>query len=410
MPVHTSSVGVPIGAPTILEPAAAAKLVPHPSGGTPRVRVYRYVHPFTRWRLSIASHAEPGSGQLSLGGFRIAPEERTAAAGFDSDREAVGLAIGMEEKVHWSRLIRIGGPLALRSTSRIVGGKCVLHPTPEARVGQSRDVELLDFAIACFHDVEARAGFRLITGQDLGHGLMSDGRTQSLQYLNARFKGSVVADTSRPTAEGNFHVLAGMLRAFDISLDTATVGLIGCGNIGMHLVSLLRAAGATLLALDSNESRRSGIAALGIEVFAPGQREEFLRRPMDAVAVNAAGGSLDPRAVAFIGANARIRVVCGSENLVMPDHAAGAEALRAAHKAYAPTELGGMMGYLTAVEEYLARAEGAPFDVSTMMEAARTLDGAAYEATRHARDSDFAVGFAEAMRIVRSTGAVPPPA
>lgn len=400
VPVHTSSVGVPISAPTILEPAAAAKLAPDLSSGTPRVWVYRYVHPFTRWRLSIATHAEPGSQKLSLGGFRIAPAERTSSPGFDSDREAVGLAIGMEEKVYWSRLIGVGGPLARREAGRIVGGKCVLHPTPEARVGQKRDFELLDFAIACFKDVEKRAGFRLTTGQDLGHGLMSDGRTSSLEYLHRQFKGSVVADTSKPTGEGNYHVLAGMLRAFDLPLERATVGLIGCGNIGMHLIGKLRAHGTQLLALESNPTRRSEVAALGVEVFAPEQRDEFLRQPMDAVAVNAAGGSLDPQAVALIGSNERLRVVCGSENLVMPDHAAGSEALRAAKKAYCPTELGGMMGYLTAVEEYLARAAGAEFDVVSLLEAAQKLDQAAYAATRYMIGRDFVVSFEEAMRAV----------
>jgi hypothetical protein len=402
VPVHTSSVGVPIGAPTILEPAAAAKLAPDLSSGTPRVWVYRYVHPFTRWRLSIATHAEPGSQKLSLGGFRIAPEARTASPGFDSDREAVGLAIGMEEKVYWSRLIGVGGPLAQRESGRIVGGKCVLHPTPDARVGQRRDFELLDFAIACFKDVEARAGFRLTTGQDLGHGRMSDGRTSSLEYLNRQFKGCVVADTSKPTGEGNYHVLAGMLRAYGVPLDRAAVGLIGCGNIGMHLIGRLRAHGPRLLALESDPTRRAEVAMLGVQVFAPEQRDEFLRQPMDAIAVNAAGGSLDPQAVALIGANAQLRVVCGSENLVMPDHAAGSEALRSAGKAYCPTELGGMMGYLTAVEEYLARAEGVPFDVETLLDAARALEPAAYAATRVATERDFAVSFEDAMRELSS--------
>ena len=398
MPVHTSSVGVPIGAPTILEPAAAAKLAPDLSSDVPRIWVYRYVHPFTRWRLSIATHAEPGSQKLSLGGFRIAPEERTAAPGFDSDREAVGLAIGMEEKVHWSRLLGVGGPLARRQIARIVGGKCVLHPTPEARVGQPRDAELLDFAVACFKDVETRGGFRLTTGQDLGHGVMFDGRTQSLQFLNARFKGSVVADTSKPTGEGNYHVLAGMLRAFDVPLERATVGLIGCGNIGMHLVGKLRAHGTNLLALESSEARRRELGALGIEALSPERKEEFLARPMDAVVVNAAGGSLDARGVAAIARNERLRVVCGSENLVMPDHVAGSEALRAARKAYCPTELGGMMGYLTAVEEYLARVEGVAFDVGTILEAARALEPIAFDATRRVIAQDFAVSFEEAAR------------
>jgi hypothetical protein len=393
--------GAPVPAPTVLEPAATARLAPDLiTAGGPRVWVYRYVHPFTRWRLSIATHAEPGSGKLSLGGFRIAPEARTSSPGFDSDREAIGLAIGMEEKVQWSRLLHVGGPLALRDTGRIVGGKCVLHPTPDARVGQPRDVDLLDFAVTCFRDVEARGGFQLITGQDLGHGPMSDGRTQSLEYLNRQFKGSVVADTSKPTGEGNYQVLAGMLRGFDIAVEQATVGLIGCGNVGMHVLGRLRERGTTMLAVESEPRRRDEIAALGIRTYSPVQREEFLRQPMDAIVVNAAGGSLDPQAIALITANERIKVICGSENLVMPDHVRGSDALRAARKAYCPTELGGMMGYLTAVEEYLSRVEGVPFDVATLLAAARTLDSISYESTRYARESGFAFSFEDAVRAV----------
>ena len=393
--------GALVAAPVVIEPAEAATLVPELSTTEhPRVWVYRYEHPDAGWRLSIATHAEPGSNKLSLGGFRIAPEARTSTPGFDSDKEAIGLAIGMEEKVYWSRLIHVGGPLALRDRGRIVGGKCVLHPTPDARVGQPRDFEMLDFAIACFKDVEARYGFCLTTGQDLGHGLMSDGRTQSLEYLNARFKGSVVADTSKPTGEGNFHVLVGMLRGIDIPVGKATVGLIGCGNIGMHVIGRLREAGSIMLAVEANAARRAHVAALGIETFDPSRKDEFLRRPMDAVVVNAAGGSLDAHAVDLIAQNPRLQVVCGSENLVMPDHAAGSEALRGARKSYAPTELGGMMGYLTAVEEYLASVDGVPFDLQTLFVAARRLEAASYEAVRYQRQRDFAVSFEDAMRAV----------
>ena len=390
-----------VAAPTVIEPADAGRLVPElRSTEHPKVWVYRYEHPTTGWRLSIATHAEPGSNKLSLGGFRIAPEARTSTPGFDSDKEAIGLAIGMEEKVYWSRLIHVGGPLALRDKGRIVGGKCVLHPTPDSRVGQPRDFEMLDFAIDCFKDVEGRYGFCLTTGQDLGHGLMSDRRTQSLQYLNARFKGSVVADTSKPTGEGNFHVLEGMLRGMEIPLERATVGLIGCGNIGMHVIGRLRRTGATMLAVEANAKRRAEVAALGIEAFEPSQKDDFLRHPMDALIVNAAGGSLEPHAVSIIASNDRLSVVCGSENLVMPDHAAGSEALRRARKAYAPTELGGMMGYLTAVEEFLAAVEGVPFDVQTLFDASRRLETASYEAVRYQRERDYAVSFEDAMRAV----------
>lgn len=399
MTAASSAVSAPT--PTILRPLDTAVLCPDlGTFETPGVWVYRYVEPSSGWRLSIATCAEPGSGKLSLGGFRIAPVERTSSPGFDSDREAIGLAIGMEEKVFWSRLIGVGGPLALRDTNRIVGGKCVLHPTSDARVGQCRDREMLDFAIACLQDAEARGGFSITTGQDLGHGIMSDGCTSSLEYLNARFKGSVVADTSKPTGEGNFYVLAGMLRGMDIPVERATVGLIGCGHVGMRVLVNLQERGTALLALDSSAARREEIAALGIPTFATEEKAELLRRPIDAIVVNAAGGSLDPDSVAIIAANDRVRVVCGSENLVMPDHAAGSDALRFARKAYAPSELGGMMGYLTAVEEYLARVDGVPFDIATLLEAAKRLEGPAYAATRYLRDHDFAISFEASMKAV----------
>ena len=135
-------------------------------------------------------------------------------------------------------------------------------------------------------------------------------------------------------------------------------------------------------------------------MFEPSRKDEFLGKPMDALVVNAAGGSLDPHAVDLIGRNGRLRIVCGSENLVMPDHRAVSEALRRARKSYAPTELGGMMGYLTAVEEYLASVQGVPFDMQTLYDASRRLETACQEAVRHQRERDFAVSFEDAMRAV----------
>ena len=84
----------------------------------------------------------------------------------------------------------------------------------------------------------------------------------------------------------------------------------------------------------------------------------------------------------------------------MPDETAGGEALRAAGKAYAPTELGGMMGYLTAVEQYLAMHEGVPFDIQALFDAAAQLEDPCYRAAVHARESHFAVSFADAVRVV----------
>lgn len=394
------SIEVPDTTRDVLDPSACEAIEPSlVKSGNPCVWVYRYSHRPTGWMLSIATHGEPGSGKLSLGGFRIAPEHRTSLAGYDNDREAIELAMGMEEKIEWSRLIGVGGPLLRAHPAALVGGKCVLRPTPDARVGQPRDVALLDFAIACFEDFERVSGVLLATGQDLGHGLLSDGRTSSLGYVNRRFHGSMLADTSKPTAEGNYRVLRGMLRALDLPLGQARVALVGCGNIGDHVLMRLREEGATPVVVEASEAKRAKVAGQGVEVHAPEEKAAVLASPVDAVVVNASGGSLDPASVALIAANPRARVVCGSENLAMPDPAA-AESLRAAAKAYCPTELGGMMGYLTAVEEYLAVHSGVPFDLGTLFEAAGKLEEAGFEATTVARRSGFRKSFEQGVRDV----------
>lgn len=382
----------------VLGPDAVRALVPEVATSlAPDLWVHRYAHPTEPWRLSVATHAAPGSGKLSLGGFRIAPESRTATPGFDPDREAIGLAVGMEEKVYWSRVLGVGGPLVARNLARIVGGKCVLVPTPDARVGQPRDAALLDWACACLRDVNARAGIHVTTGQDLGHGTMHGGATSSLAYMQARFEGSVVSDTSKPTAEGNFHLLAGMLAGAGVPLASARVALLGAGNIGRHIVARLREHGATPIVLEPNPATRAALAAEGIEALPVDAKPALLARDVDAVVVNAAGGSLDHAAVRTIAANASVRVVCGSENLAMPEPD-DERVLLAAGKVYAHTELGGMLGYLTAAEEYLARTEGVAFDVRTLFDAAAALRPIGERVTRAVIASGYATSFQEAAR------------
>lgn len=381
----------------VLQPPAVRKLVPELARTrNPDVWVYRYTNPDTGWVLSIATHGAPGSGRLSLGGFRIAPAARVESPGYDNDAEAVGLAMGMEEKVHWSRVIHAGGPLARSHVSQLVGGKCVLLPTPDARVGQPRDFELLDWALACFADFETSSGVRLNTGQDLGHGLMSDGETQSLDYLGRHFHGCVFSDTSKPTGEGNFYLLRGMLGALGIALSGARVGLVGCGNIGEWVLRRLLGEGAKVVALEARAEKREALRAeLGADVRGADARDELFASDIQALVVNANGGTLDMDGCNALAANPALRVVCGSENLAMPDPR-GAELLRAAGKVYAPTEFGGMMGYLTAIEEYFARHEGKPYELQSMLEAARHLEGAGREITARVRDSGFQLSFEEA--------------
>lgn len=381
----------------VLQPADARSIVPELAASrNPNVWAYRFRDERYGWTLTVATHAPPGSGKLSLGGFRIAPDERTSSPGFTTDREAIALAMGMEDKVYWSRLLQVGGPLVMRDIQQIVGGKCVLAPTPGSRVGEPLDRELLDFAIRCFKQTERQAGFFVTTGQDLGHGLMHDGVTQSLAYLNERFAGSVIADTSIPTGEGNYQLLLGMLRACGIDISAATVGLIGCGHIGMHLVRRLAETETKAIALEARAERRAELESRGVRAWAPNDKPDFLRQPMDALVVNAAGGSLDAPTVEILSTNSRLRVICGSENLVMPDPSLALK-LRDAKKVFAPTELGGMMGYLTAAEEYLSRKAGVPFDVSTLLTAARRLEQVGYEATARVIAGGHAETFEEAV-------------
>ncbi len=383
---------------TVLSPEETLKIAPE-IGRVPtaQVWVYRYTHAREPWTLSIATHAQPGSGMLSLGGFRIAPESRTSIPNWSSDHEAIDLAIGMDEKVFWSRLLKVGGPHVQRDFSRIVGGKCVMHPTAGARVGEPRDTELLDFAIACFQDVEKEHGFFLTTGQDLGHGTLHDGSMGSLQYLNERYKGSVIADTGHPTAEGNYWMLVGMMKGARLPLRESAIGLIGAGNIGLHIIDHLVADGATPLVVEARPDKRAALKERGIQCWAPDGKAEFLAQPMDALVINAAGNTLDMDAVALCAANPRLRLINGSENLVMPNPA-GEEVLRSAHKVFCPTECGGMMGYLTAAEEYLSHLADDEFSIANMLDAARGLEAPGEKATRHVIAGGFAQTMDQALR------------
>lgn len=383
----------------VVEPSEARRLDPALASADSDVWVYAYVDEATGWRLSVATLAAPGSGQLSLGGFRIAPESRTGAPGYDNDREAIELALGMEEKVYWSRVLRVGGPLALRNLHRIVGGKCVLLPTPDARVGQRHDAALLDFAVACLRDVEATAGIHVTTGQDLGHGTMSDRRSSSLGYMHARFAGSMLADTSKPTAEGNCHLLRGMLAGAGVPIARARVAVVGAGNVGRHVIGRLREAGAQVTALEPSPHVRMALAVDGVDAWGVERKHALLAQPVDAVVVNAAGGSLDSASVRVIAENPHVRVVCGSENLAMPN-AADERMLLDAKKVFCHPELGGMMGYLTAVEEYLSRRAGAPFDVEVLMQAATRLYEVGIAGTERVVVGGYRESFQDAVRKI----------
>jgi hypothetical protein len=156
-----------------------------------------------------------------------------------------------------------------------------------------------------------------------------------------------------------------------------------------------------MLAIEMRADRREQLATQGVVARPPEDKLAFLGEPMDALVLNASGGSLCSQSVRTSSANPRLKVVCGSENLVMPNPD-DTELFRVARKAYCPPELGGMMGYLTAVEQYLAELEGVSFDVESLFQAASELEQPAHKATKYMLDSDFAVGFEEAVEEVCS--------
>jgi glutamate dehydrogenase/leucine dehydrogenase len=206
----------------------------------------------------------------------------------------------------------------------------------------------------------------------------------------------VVSDTGAPTAEGNYWMLIGQLKGADIPVKGAVVGLIGAGNIGLHIIDHLLEDGAVPLVVEAKPEIRAALEKRGVKCWAPDGKADFLKQPMDALVLNAAGGSLDGETVKLVAANARLRVINGSENLVMPNPD-DEEILRTAKKVFCPCECAGMMGYLTAAEEYLSHLAGDEFTINSMYEAAKALEGPGEKATRHVIAGGYAQTMSQAM-------------
>lgn len=332
--------------------------------------IYRYENP-SGAVLSIATHGEPTSGKLSLGGFRIVPAARAALPGFSPEQESVGLGVGMEEKVFWSKLFKIAGPLGMPQLSRIVGGKCAFLPAPQGRVGEANDIGSLTWALDCLMDFEERSGLRIVTGQDLGHGNLTSGES-SLSFMNNRFRGVIITDTSKPTGEGNYQLMRGFSDAAGLNWKQLHIGVLGCGNIGRHIVARLKEDGVMMTVLEPNPKTRAELSEQGITALDVTEKQKFLGLPLDLIAINALGGTLDTPTCETLAANKQVKLVTGSENLVMPV-ATDSEILRKARKMYVHTELCGMMGYVSAVESYLCADSRVSFSVEGMYEAAKGL-------------------------------------
>ncbi|MCB0310083.1 MAG: hypothetical protein KDD42_02535 [Bdellovibrionales bacterium] len=381
----------------VVDPFECKKIVP---ALTRAAWLYKFREPRYGWIMSLATHGEPHSGNLSLGGFRIAPDDRASLSTYSNDAEALGLAIGMEHKIAWARLIRAGGPLAVQHLDNIVGGKCVLLPSKGSRVGEPLDSVLLDFSIECFQKFERESGLSFNTGQDLGHGLLSDGCTYSLDYVHQRYSGCINTDTSMPTADGNLYMLLGMLKGLRIDLSQAKVGIIGCGKIGGRILEHLMHLNVDTAILECLPSRRQQLAeSYACQIFSEEEHQKFFEMELDALVLNTNGGSLTRLTAQTIANNPRIKLLCGSENLPFADDSAK-QILFDARKLYCPTELGGMFGFLAAAEVFYCSLEDKPFDMTTVLEATKRLEAVGREVVQHIVRNNYKIDFPTAVKAI----------
>lgn len=174
----------------------------------------------------------------------------------------------------------------------------------------------------------------LTTGQDFGHGVMSDGKTQSLEYMLPSVSAAMCAPTPPSQLPKVISTpLPELSKASGIKMDASNRRILGCGNIGSYLFERLHAAGAKTYVLEASDAKRKALEERGIPTWGPEDKAEFLKLPIDVLALNANGGSLDAPAIGAINQNEAIEFICGCENLVMPvEH--GAEILRQGRKLY----------------------------------------------------------------------------
>jgi leucine dehydrogenase len=137
-------------------------------------------------------------------------------------------------------------------------------------------------------------------------------------------------DTAPDTAVG---VLHGIRAACRYALGTddlhgRTVMVQGAGGVGGHLIELLTAAGADVIATDVDGSRLGDLSRRGITTVAP---EDALTAECDVLAPCAVGAVLNARSIPHL----RCRVIAGGANNQL-ETSADADRLRDRGIAYAP--------------------------------------------------------------------------
>jgi len=173
------------------------------------------------------------------------------------------------------------------------GGKTVAVLPPGPLDPATRAALVLDIA-----DVIGSLQGRYLTGPDLGTG------PRDMQIIHQRtgyalcrpISGGGSGDSGEATAQG---VLAALLAGAEHVFGSRRllgrrIGILGLGNVGLHLAGLLNERGATLTVADIDEKRRAAAQALGAHWSDP---RAILSAELD-ILVPAAVGKVLTRAVA----------------------------------------------------------------------------------------------------------------
>jgi leucine dehydrogenase len=247
----------------------------------------------------------------SLGGCRMWTYDDNRAA----VRDALRLAEGMTYKSAVAGLPLGGGK-----------GVIVLPPGRPLPAARRRDA-LLDFA----ETVDGLGG-AYVTAEDVGTSTRDmtviATATPHVRGLPRRAGGS--GDPSPFTALGVVHAIrATCEHAFGTPLLRGrTVAVVGLGNVGLRVATMLSRAGAKLVVADIDRARRADAARLGARWATAAS---VLTAPVDVLVPCALGGVLDHELAAVLQAPA----IAGAANnqLAAPEVA---EVLRARGIAWAP--------------------------------------------------------------------------
>jgi len=256
---------------------------------------------FTTDHEQVVSCHDPASGLRAviaihstalgpaLGGVRFYPYDSID----DAVEDALNLSRGMAYKNSLAGLDLGGG-------KSVIIGDPVTDKTPQLLQAFGRFVQSL--------------GGRYVTACDVGTYVADmDLIAQETRYVVSRgpeHGGS--GDPSPMTALGVFH---GMRAAADHVWNTPSlrgrrVGVAGIGKVGRHLVELLLADGAGVVATDVNAAALEALRRDLPQVEVVEDTEALLRADLDVYAPCALGGALNDHTVPLIDA----RIVCGAAN------------------------------------------------------------------------------------------------